>query len=48
MPNNRDNDIIVVGRSGIAQVGDTLGTVLNPVGAINALLVFSGFRQTFA
>jgi polysaccharide export outer membrane protein len=41
-PTLRDNDIIVVGRSGIAQVGDTLGTVLNPVGAINALFGLFG------
>lgn len=33
-PTLRDNDIVVVNRSGIAQIGDTLGTALSPVGGI--------------
>jgi polysaccharide export outer membrane protein len=33
----RDNDIIVVGRSGIAKVGDTIGTALSPVDRIFGL-----------
>jgi polysaccharide export outer membrane protein len=41
-PSLRDNDIVVVDRSGIAKIGDTLGTVLNPVGAFNALFNLFG------
>lgn len=33
-PTLRDNDIIVVNRSGIARVGDTLGTALSPISGI--------------
>ena len=35
----RNNDVIVVNRSGLAQVGDVLGTVLSPIGS-----AFSIFR----
>lgn len=37
-PTLRDNDILVVGRSGIAQVGDSLGAFLGPVGSIFGLV----------
>lgn len=36
----RDNDIIVVGRSNVASVSDTLSTALNPIGAILSVLRF--------
>ncbi len=33
-PTLRDDDIIVVGRSGLAVAGDTIGTVLSPLGGV--------------
>jgi polysaccharide biosynthesis/export protein len=41
-PTLRNNDVVVVRRSTLAAVGDTLGTVLNPVGSF--LNIFSIFR----
>lgn len=41
-PTLRNNDVVVVRRSTLATVGDTLGTVLNPVGSF--LNIFSIFR----
>lgn len=41
-PTLRNNDVIIVGRSGIAKVGDTLGTVLAPVGSFFS--IFNFFR----
>ena len=38
-PTLRSNDVVVVGRSGLAQVSDTVGTVLAPIGS-----TFSIFR----
>lgn len=42
-PTLRDNDIIVVNRSGLARIGDTVGTVLNPISGVNALFNLFGF-----
>lgn len=39
-PTLRNNDIVVVNRSGIAKVGDTVGTALGPVGNILGVLGF--------
>jgi polysaccharide export outer membrane protein len=39
-PPLRNNDVIVVGRSGLTQVSDTLGNVLNPVGKFFSLFNF--------
>ena len=40
----RDDDVVLVGRSGIAKVSDPLGLILGPVGgAINVLRFFFGF-----
>ena len=39
-PTLRNNDVIIVGRSSLAQVGDTLGTVLGPVGNFFSLFNF--------
>jgi polysaccharide biosynthesis/export protein len=41
-PPLRNNDVVVVNRNGLASVGDTLGTVLGPLGGILGL--FSIFR----
>lgn len=45
-PAMRSGDVIVVGRSGLAQVSDTLGSVLSPVGGLfsvfNFFRIFSG------
>jgi len=41
-PTLRNNDVVVVRRSTLASIGDTLGTVLNPVGSF--LNIFSIFR----
>jgi len=41
-PTLRNNDVVVVRRSTLATIGDTLGTVLNPVGSF--LNIFSIFR----
>ncbi|MDB9401813.1 SLBB domain-containing protein [Microcystis aeruginosa CS-567/02-A1] len=30
----RNNDVIIVNRSGLAQTGDTVGTVINPIGGL--------------
>lgn len=41
-PTLRNNDVVVVRRSTLATVGDTLGTVLNPVGSfLNILSIFN-------
>lgn len=37
-PTLRDNDIVVVGRSTLAQIGDTLGTVLSPLGRVFSII----------
>ena len=37
-PTLQNNDVVVVDRSGIAKVGDTLGTVLSPVGSAFSLI----------
>lgn len=42
-PTLRDNDIVVVGRSTLAQIGDTLGTVLSPVGRVFSIINFFDF-----
>jgi polysaccharide export outer membrane protein len=39
-PPLRNNDVIVVGRSGLTQVSDTLGNVLSPVGKFFSLFNF--------
>jgi polysaccharide export outer membrane protein len=39
----RPNDVVMVDRSALAQVGDTLGVILNPVSAVNAILRLFGF-----
>ena len=40
-PTLRNNDVVVVRRSTLATIGDTLGTVLNPVGSfLNILSIF--------
>lgn len=39
-PTLRDNDVIVVRRSTIAGISDTLGTILNPVGSFFSLFNF--------
>lgn len=45
-PAMRNGDVVVVGRSGLAQVSDTLGSVLSPVGGLfsvfNFFRIFSG------
>jgi polysaccharide export outer membrane protein len=38
----RNNDVVVVNRSGLASVSDTLGTILSPVGSI--FTFFNFFR----
>jgi polysaccharide export outer membrane protein len=40
----RENDIIVVGRSGIAKTGDSIGAVGGPLGTILNVLGFFGLR----
>ncbi|MBE9189747.1 SLBB domain-containing protein [Gloeocapsopsis crepidinum LEGE 06123] len=42
-PRLRANDIVVVNRSGIARIGDTLGTALGPLGGVINILRFIGF-----
>ena len=42
-PTLRNNDVVVVKRSTLAAVGDTLGTILNPVGSFVNLLRLFGF-----
>jgi polysaccharide export outer membrane protein len=42
-PSLRNNDVVVVKRSSLATIGDTLGTVLNPVGSFVNLLRLFGF-----
>ena len=39
-PSLRQNDVIVVGRSGLTQVSDTLGNILSPIGGIFSLFNF--------
>ncbi|WP_181256621.1 SLBB domain-containing protein [Merismopedia glauca] len=39
-PTLRNNDVIVVGRSSIAQIGDAVGTVLQPIGSFFSLFNF--------
>lgn len=39
-PTLRDNDIVIVGRSTLAQIGDTLGTALSPVTRVFSILNF--------
>jgi len=39
-PTLRDNDIVVVGRSTLAQIGDTLGTALTPLSRVFSILNF--------
>lgn len=41
-PRLRDNDIVVVNRSGIARISDTLGTALSPLGGVLSILRFFG------
>jgi polysaccharide export outer membrane protein len=41
-PTLRDNDIVVVGRSGIAQVGDSVGAFLGPLGGVFSILNIFG------
>jgi polysaccharide export outer membrane protein len=42
-PTLRNNDVVVVKRTAIASIGDTLGTVLNPLGSFVNLLRLFGF-----
>jgi polysaccharide export outer membrane protein len=42
-PTLRNNDVVVVKRTALASIGDTLGTVLNPVGSLVNLLRIFGF-----
>lgn len=42
-PRLRANDIVVVNRSGIARIGDTLGTAFGPLGGVLNLFRFLGF-----
>ena len=42
-PSLRNNDVVVVKRSSLASIGDTLGTVLNPLGSFVNLLRLFGF-----
>nr|WP_246841314.1 SLBB domain-containing protein [Chroococcidiopsis sp. TS-821] len=42
-PRLRANDIVVVNRSGIARIGDTIGTAFGPLGGVINLLRFIGF-----
>ncbi len=41
----RNNDIVVVYRSGVAKTGDSLGAIFNPVGAVLGIIrsIFTGF-----
>jgi polysaccharide export outer membrane protein len=39
----RNNDVVVVNRSGVAKAGDTVGTVAGPLGLIFNVLRFFGF-----
>jgi polysaccharide export outer membrane protein len=41
-PTLRNNDVIVVGRSGLASVGDSIGAVFNPLAPL--LTLFGIFR----
>ena len=41
-PTLRNNDIVIVSRSGIAKVGDAVGTVLGPVGGILSVIGIFG------
>lgn len=40
-----NNDVVIVNRSGIAQVGDTAGAIINPIGGVLGILraIFTGF-----
>jgi polysaccharide export outer membrane protein len=42
-PTLRNNDVVVVKRTALASIGDTLGTVLNPLGSFVNLLRLFGF-----
>lgn len=42
-PTLRDNDIVVVNRNGLAQIGDTVGTILSPINAVNTIFRVLGF-----
>ncbi len=42
-PTLRNNDVVIVKRSTLAAVGDTLGTILNPIGSFVNLLRLFGF-----
>jgi polysaccharide export outer membrane protein len=39
-PTLRNNDVVVVRRSGLTRIGDTLTTILNPVGSLFGLFNF--------
>ncbi|NWF62107.1 MAG: SLBB domain-containing protein [Fischerella sp.] len=41
----RNNDVVVVYRSGVAKTGDSLGAIFNPIGAVFGILrtIFTGF-----
>lgn len=41
----RNNDVVVVYRSGAAKAGDTIGTIFNPIGAVLGIIrtIFDGF-----
>lgn len=41
-PTLRDNDIVVVNRSGLARAGDTLGVLFSPLGGILSIFNFLG------
>jgi len=41
-PTLRDNDIILVRRNGVAQVGDTLSTIFAPIGSVFSIFNFLG------
>lgn len=42
-PTLRNNDVVIVKRTALASIGDTLGTVLNPLGSFVNLLRLFGF-----
>jgi polysaccharide export outer membrane protein len=41
----RNNDVVVVYRSGVAKTGDTIGTLFNPIGTVLGIIrtIFTGF-----
>jgi polysaccharide export outer membrane protein len=42
-PPLRPNDVIIVRRSGLTRVTDTLGTIVSPIGSVFSIFRFFGF-----